>query len=138
MLPADRPIVTTPITRPQTDDEEFACRVQDPRIRLALKFLRERKTPKLSEVAATLNLSTSRFRHLFKKELGISPKHYVMLLRLRWAKQLLENSWLGVKEVTAVIGVNDVSHFVRTYKAMFRQTPSETGRSHRTQMLRAT
>lgn len=126
MLPASRPIVTTPIARPQAEDEAFAQQVQDPRIQQALKFLRENKTPKLSEVAATLNLSTSRFRHLFKKELGISPKHYVMLLRLRWAKQLLENSWLEVKEITAVIGVNDVSHFVRTYKAEFRQTPSQT------------
>ena len=126
MLPASQPIVPTPLTRPQADDEAFARQIQDPRIRQAINFLGERETPKLSEVAARLNLSTSRFRHLFKKELGISPKHYVTLLRLRWAKQLLENSWLQVKEVTAVIGVNDVSHFVRTYKAVFRQTPSQT------------
>jgi hypothetical protein len=44
----------------------------------------------------------------------------------RWAKQLLENSYLEVKEVTAVIGVNDVSHFVRNYKAIYHQTPSQT------------
>ena len=125
MLPGSGPIVP-PLIRPQSDTEALARRVQDPRIRQALEFLGEKKTPSLSEVAARLNLSASRFRHLFKKELGISPKHYIMLLRLRWAKQLLENSWLEVKEVTAVIGVNDVSHFVRTYKAMFRQTPSET------------
>lgn len=126
MLPVDRPIVTTPITRPPADDEGLARQIQDPRIRQALKFLGEKETPKLSEIAARVNLSTSRFRHLFKKELGISPKHYVTLLQLRWAKHLLENSWLEVKEVTAVIGVNDVSHFVRAYKAMFRQTPSQT------------
>jgi len=126
MLPGSGPIVPTPLIRPQSDTEALARRVQDPRIRQALEFLGEKKTPSLSEVATRLNLSASRFRHLFKKELGISPKHYIMLLRLRWAKQLLENSWLEVKEVTAVIGVNDVSHFVRTYKAMFRQTPSET------------
>jgi AraC family transcriptional regulator of arabinose operon len=126
MLPASPSVVSTLIARPQVDDEAVAQQIQDPRIRQAVKFLREKKTPKLSEVAARLNLSTSRFRHLFKEELGISPKHYVMLVRLRWAKQLLENSWLEVKEVAAVIGANDVSHFVRTYKAMFRQTPSQT------------
>jgi transcriptional regulator GlxA family with amidase domain len=134
MLPVSQPVVTTPLTRPQVGDEGFAQRIRDPRIRQALKFLGERKTPKLGEVAARLNLSTSRFRHLFKKELGISPKHYVRLLRLRWAKQLLEDSWLEVKEVTAIIGVNDVSHFVRAYKAMFRQTPSQTRRSHQMRM----
>ena len=133
MLPGSGPIVP-PLIRPQSDTEALARRVQDPRIRQALEFLGEKKTPSLSEVAARLNLSASRFRHLFKKELGISPKHYIMLLRLRWAKQLLENSWLEVKEVTAVIGVNDVSHFVRTYKAMFRQTPSETTAIHQETM----
>jgi transcriptional regulator GlxA family with amidase domain len=126
MLPASRSFVPTLLTRAQVDDEAFAKQIQDPRIRQALKFLRQKKTPKLSEVATRLNLSTSRLRHLFKKELGVSPKHYVTLLRLRWAKQLLENSWLEVKEVTAIIGVNDVSHFGRTYKAVFRQTPSQT------------
>jgi len=127
MLPVSRPVVHTQPGRPQGDDNEgFSRQIHDPRIRQALKFLGENKTPKLSEIAARLNLSTSRFRHLFKKESGISPKHYVILLRLRWAKQLLENSWLEVKEITAVIGVQDVSHFVRTYKAVFRQTPSQT------------
>jgi len=125
-MPVNRPVVCTPLTSPQADDDAFTPPIQDPRIRQALIFLRENKTPKLSEVAARLNLSTSRFRHLFKKEVGVSPKHYVVLLRLRWAKKLLENSLLEVKEVSAVIGVNDVSHFVRNYKAAYRQTPSQT------------
>ena len=125
-MPVKRPIVGTPLTRPQADDEAFTPPIQDRRIRQALILLREIKTPKLSEVAAILNLSTSRFRHLFNKEVGISPKRYLTLLRLRWAKKLLENSLLEVKEVTAVIGVNDVSHFVRNYKAVYRQTPTQT------------
>jgi len=105
--------------------------------RRTLKDLRRfadqrKKIPRLariahvSDIAADLNLSSSRFRHLFKQELGLSPKRYLKLTRLNRAKKLLENSFLRVKEITTVLGVNDVSHFVRDYKAFYRQTPSQT------------
>ena len=125
MLPAKRSILSISLTRPRVHGEAFDPQIQDPRVREGLKFLCQDKTPRLNEVASRLNLSTSRFRHLFKKEVGISPKHYVLLLRLQWAKNLLENSHLQVKEVTAAVGVNDVSHFVRSYKAVYQQTPSQ-------------
>ena len=35
-------------------------------------------------------------------------------------------TFLRVKEVAASVGWNDVSHFVRDYKATYRQTPSQT------------
>jgi len=126
MLPAGQSISSSPRTRPLPDVESLTAPTQDPRIRQALSLLRQYRAPGLSELAAMLNLSTSRFRHLFKKELGVSPKHYLTTLRLQRARRLLENSYLEVKEVTAAIGVNDVSHFVRNYKAMYHQTPSQT------------
>jgi transcriptional regulator GlxA family with amidase domain len=41
---------------------------------------------------------------------------------------LLKSSFLTIKEVAVRVGVNDVSHFVRDYKALFGQTPSEARR----------
>lgn len=99
---------------------------KDPRVRRALELLQENHATHVSDIAADLNLSSSRFRHLFKQELGLSPNHYLKLTRLRQAKKLLENSFLRVKEVTAMVGVNDVSHFSRDYKAFYKQTPSQT------------
>ncbi len=58
----------------------------------------------------------------------MSPKHYLRLARLEQAKELLEHSFLRVKEITALVGVNDVSHFVRDYKALYGHTPSQTRR----------
>ena len=126
ILSVRRPLCSSQQTWLPADDETFGLQVCDRRIRLALRFLRESKTPQLSDVAARLNLSTSRFRHLFKQEVGVSPKRFITSLRLRWAKQLFENSCMGVKEVAALIGLNDVSHFVRNYKATYLQTPSQT------------
>jgi len=106
----------------------LAARVDpvDPRICRALESLESCHGVELSEVASKLNLSDSRFRHLFKKELGISPSHYLALCRLARAKELLENSCLRVKEVAALVGAGDMSHFVRSCKMLYGRTPSQT------------
>jgi transcriptional regulator GlxA family with amidase domain len=98
---------------------------KDPRIQRALDLLQENR-PQSDNVAMALNLSASRFRHLFKEELGISPHHYLLCARLHRARELLENSFLTVKEIAALVGVNDLSHFVRDYKTLFNETPTET------------
>jgi AraC family transcriptional regulator, arabinose operon regulatory protein len=104
---------------------------KDPRIQRALELIKQGHPRQIGDIATYFNLSSSRFRHLFKKEVGMSPKHCLRLVRLERAKELLENSFLRLKEVTAVVGVNDISHFVRDYKMLYGQTPSQTrARSH--------
>lgn len=56
----------------------------------------------------------------------MAPTHYVKVLRLQKAKELLENTFLSVKEVMATVGFSDLSHFVRAYKAQYAETPSQT------------
>jgi AraC-like DNA-binding protein len=65
---------------------------------------------RLADIAATVHVSSSYLRHLFKRETGTSATHYVKLLRLRRAKELLETSSLSVKEVMSAVGFNDFSH----------------------------
>jgi AraC-like DNA-binding protein len=89
---------------------------KDPRIQRALDLLQQNHAPQSNNVAMALNLSSSRFRHLFKEELGVSPHHYLTWVRLHRARELLQNSFLRVKEIAALVGVNDLSHFVRDYK----------------------
>ena len=99
---------------------------RDFRVQQAVELLR-RGRPISSRAAASLvHLSPSRFRHLFRDELGISPTQYSKLARLQRAKDLLQNSDLRVKEICALLGVNDVSHFVRDYKIRYGETPSQT------------
>jgi transcriptional regulator GlxA family with amidase domain len=80
-------------------------------------------------IARSLNLSTSRLRHLFTTEAGISPTHYVRLVRLQQARRLMLQSFLTVKEVMGHSGFTDISHFVREYKRVFGETPSQTRRT---------
>ena len=79
----------------------------------------------LSEMADFVNLSTSRLRHLFKAEMDISIMQYFKLLKLQKAKELAETTFLTVKEIMRVIGVEDESHFLRDFKKSFGLTPSQ-------------
>jgi transcriptional regulator GlxA family with amidase domain len=106
--------------------------VRDQRIRRGLEILQTDPKVSLDAIASQLNLSASRFRHLFKKELGISPILYLRATRMKQARTLLEGSFLRVKEVAAHVGINDLSHFVRDYKAFHGQTPSQTRASFAT------
>jgi AraC family transcriptional regulator of arabinose operon len=76
-------------------------------------------------LARRVNLSPSRLRHLFKNELGVSITGFVKLQRLRQAQQLLGTTFLSVKEIVALVGAGDESHFVRAFKDAVGQTPSE-------------
>src|SRR5215831_2952151 len=100
--------------------------VQDKRIRCALEILQQDPKAPLGSIALRVNLSASRFRHVFKKEVGFSATLYRRMNRLKQARILLEGSFLRVKEVAAHVGINDLSHFVRDYKALYGQTPSQT------------
>lgn len=87
-------------------------------------------TLNFTQIARAVNLSTSRLRHLFRKEAGISPLHYVKVVRLQRAHNLMVQTFLTVKEVMSESGFSDISHFVREYKRVFGETPSQTRRIH--------
>jgi AraC family transcriptional regulator, arabinose operon regulatory protein len=111
---------------PQVEEKRRGLAAIDPRIRRALELLQETHTVRVGEIASSLNISDSRFRHLFKKEFGMSPRRYVRLAQLERAKDLLQSSFLRVKEIAALVSANDISHFVRDYKVLYGQTPSQT------------
>jgi len=100
--------------------------VKDWRVRQAVELIRRTPTIPILSIAISLNLSPSRFRHLFKKEIGVTPRQYLRRARLQCARELLETSALSVKEITRTVGFNDVSHFVRHYKIIYGQTPRQT------------
>jgi len=81
------------------------------------------------QIARQVNLSPSRFRHLFRVEVGSAPGTYLKQLRLQQAKHLFGTTFLQVKEVRNAIGFADASHFSRDYKRLFGTSPStERGR----------
>jgi AraC-like DNA-binding protein len=78
----------------------------------------------LGEFAQSVNLSVWRLCHIFKSDVGMPPMRYLRLLRMERAKDLLESSFLSVKEIAYRVGLNDESHFVRDFKATYGSSPS--------------
>src|SRR5688572_349085 len=70
----------------------------------------------LSEMARSVDVSPWWLGHLFKAETGTSPMRYFRSLRLEQAKELLETTFLSIKEIMDKIGVRDESHFIRDFK----------------------
>jgi len=52
------------------------------------------------------------------------PIRYLRLLRMERAKDLLESSFLSVKEIAFQDGLNDESHFVRDFKSTYGFSPA--------------
>src|SRR5687767_13866892 len=104
----------------------------DPRVLRVIDYIEGNPDKKLAmnELAMTMNISASRLRHLFSVQMGISPQQYLITIRMEYAKHLIENTTLNVKEVMARVGVSDESHFVRDFEKAFGLTPGRYRERH--------
>jgi two-component system response regulator YesN len=78
----------------------------------------------LAELAERLNLSPHRLSHLFRDEMAMSFSQYLKQVRIEKARELLETTFLTIKEIRLKIGVNDKSRFARDFKEAFGVTPT--------------
>ena len=104
----------------------------DERITWAVSQIDKRLRDQLdvSELAESVNLSPSRFAYLFRREMGTSPARFLRERRLDRARELLETTFLSVKEVMACVGFNDASHFTREFRKQHGLAP-RAWRQHR-------
>jgi transcriptional regulator GlxA family with amidase domain len=79
----------------------------------------------IAQLAGSVNLSTSRLRHLFKTETGLSLKRCLIKSRLESGRTHLETSLLSVKEISIKVGYTHMSHFVRDFRRVYHATPAQ-------------
>jgi AraC family transcriptional regulator, arabinose operon regulatory protein len=98
----------------------------DPRITWAVEHMQRHlhQPIAIAALAARVNLSPSRFRHLFTVQTGVGPALYLQRLRLRRARLLIERTFLSVKEVMALVGYSDPSHFSRDFRRSHGVSPT--------------
>jgi len=80
---------------------------------------------KIDQLAAMMHLSTSRFNHLFREEVGQSPMQYMKMLRLNKARHLMRVTDLPVNQIAQEVGYEDPLYFRRAFKQHFQVTPSQ-------------
>lgn len=98
----------------------------DSRIERALEILKTAPGNLISTdaVAEEVFLSPSRFAHLFRAEVGLPVRRYLLWRRLRNAVHLL-NKNESLTTVAHAAGFADSAHLTRTFRQMFGITPSE-------------
>src|SRR4051812_20651029 len=79
----------------------------------------------VEEMAAAVRLSPAHFHRLFRQTVGVPPMRYLQDLRLDTARQLLETTFLQVKEIGHLTGLRDASHLCISFKARFGTNPLE-------------
>lgn len=89
------------------------------------KYIEKNFTKNLlvSEIASHFYLDHCYLTHSFKQVTGYSPKEYILLNRLSYAKQLLLQTDLSVLQVSEQSGFSDVNNFIRYFKREFSVTP---------------
>jgi AraC family transcriptional regulator of arabinose operon len=108
--------------------KSIANRSRDRRVRAIIREVSELvsfEREVIEALAMKVNLSPSRLRHLFRREIGMSIGQFVRRQRLERARGLLESTFLNIKEVASSVGVSDQSHFVKDFKRAYGMTPSQ-------------
>ena len=98
----------------------------DRRIELIIsKFKKDTATSwDIPTLAVLVNLSPSRFRHLFKQETGITPAQYLKDVRLAKAEKMLRTTFLSIKQILKQVGIASNAHFVRDFRRKYGTTPT--------------
>lgn len=98
----------------------------DERIRVAMRLLRDRPGERESaaELAAAVNLSQSRFLHLFSAHSGTSFRRYRLWARMRYVAAAVSQG-ADLSTAASDAGFASPSHFSDAFRAMFGLTATQ-------------
>lgn len=77
----------------------------------------------LENLSAQACMSKAHFSRSFKNELGLSPMEFILKERLSLARNFLRSANYQIQEVCYMSGFNNVTYFIRAFKAEFGATP---------------
>lgn len=97
----------------------------DTRVAQSIEWIRASRNEGISihEIAAGVELSESRFSHLFTENVRIPVRRYLLWLRLRDAMHLFAKGD-SLTEVAHEAGFSDSAHLTRTFRSLLGIAPS--------------
>ncbi len=88
-----------------------------------------RRAPSLGELAAVTGLERFRLLRAFRRETGVTPRGYLLQLRLQRAQQVL-SAGQPVAKAAVESGFYDQAHLHRHFRRTFGATPGAFARNH--------
>jgi AraC-like DNA-binding protein len=96
----------------------------DPLISAAVAWLEQRTTgQRIDDLTRYIGLSQSALERRFRRVVGVSPKKYASLMRLRRAVRL-QASGVDLTTVAHSVGYFDQSHFIKDFRRATGSAPS--------------
>ena len=77
------------------------------------------------DLARLTGRSLSTFKRDFQAQFGDTPANFMKEKKLEKALELLQSTELSVSEICFEVGFQDTSHFTKTFKLKYKQSPSE-------------
>jgi AraC-like DNA-binding protein len=82
-----------------------------------------------------VGISSRHFSRLFVQELGITVPDYLSILRIKKAKDLLQNSEMDITRIAYSLGFNSSQYFITCFKRIEHVTPKEYRRLVRNNLV---
>ncbi|EGA68197.1 AraC-type DNA-binding domain-containing protein [Vibrio sinaloensis DSM 21326] len=97
----------------------------DVRIKNVVQYMHQdiAKNHSIEELAQVACLSATQFKHLFSKEVQLSPLKYLAKLRMEKARTLLTNTDMPISRIAEEVGFSNPSSFTRSFSGYFAATP---------------
>lgn len=99
----------------------------DPRIQVVVDYIILHPTEQytISKMSRMAELSESRFRTLFKQQVGKNPLEYLNEIRVMTAARKLLVSGDNISDIAYEVGYEDANYFSRIFKKYFCITPKQ-------------
>lgn len=106
----------------QKEEEQISLVIRESCQYISINF---EKNISLTDLARAAHLSPNYFLKLFKNQTGLTPKEYILQVRLNNARFLLSNTNIKISAIASDCGFNDTSYFSMFFKKRFGLTPAE-------------
>jgi AraC-like DNA-binding protein len=109
-------------------DRELKTSARDSAFATCLRYIEEHFCDPALDIAAICEqgfLSPSGLQRAFLQRFGISPKQYIIKLRMNKALQLLIENKHSVKEISFLCGFSDEKYFSRAFREKYGYPPSQ-------------
>lgn len=118
-----RKIVDNKSTQPQT----WSHAVQNDSVKKAIELLHAdvEKNWTLENLAKAVGLSRAGLAQKFKKHLGDTPLHYLMLIRMQKACALLSSTEDNIESIAEAVGYSDAFSFSKVFKRVAGVSPRD-------------
>jgi AraC family transcriptional regulator len=101
-------------------------RLSDPRLRRVIDYIHDSLGEEISleDLARMAGLSPHYFIAAFRRSTGRTPHSYLNDLRIARARELLENPYRSIADISLAVGFSSQSHMTHVFRRFMKTTPA--------------